>query len=99
MNGLAERMWQEARKIAFSLCNNARLGWPFFHRALMYACHIMDVLPIKGCIGYHMGEAKQRCPSAMWFKDKDDTKIGNFRVFGCPVVAKVYVRQTLPDAK
>ena len=89
MNGMCERMWQSARKIAFALCDEARLGWPFCHHALMHATRIMDHLPIKGCLRIKDDQQTQSCPEAV-FKGTEQTKIGRFKVFGCPAVAKVF---------
>ena len=94
MNGICERMWQAARKIANSLCTNARLGWPYFHHSLMYATRIMDVLPIKGCSYKNdEGDTIQSCPDAIFY-DSKQVKINKYRVFGCPVIAKVYRKKT-----
>ena len=65
MNGMCERMWQAARKIAFALCMGARLGWAFYHHALMYATRIMDFLPIKGCMKLQDNVIQQSCPDAV----------------------------------
>jgi transposase InsO family protein len=45
MNGLAERLWQTARIMAFKMMTHARLGLPFFHHAIMYAWQVCVVLP------------------------------------------------------
>ena len=92
MNGKVEVMWQTARKMAFSLCNNARLGWSFVHHSLMYATDIMEVLPAQGCVIQTEDGPKQSCPKAMWYQ-KDQVSVGRYRVFGCPVVAKIYARK------
>ena len=98
MNGLNERLWQACRKIAFSMCNEARLGFAYLHHALMYACRVMDVLPIKGCISVIHGEKKQACPDLLWYSNVwDSVAVGHFRVFGCPCIAKVYTRRTMKD--
>ena len=94
MNGMCERMWQAARKIAFALCTGARLGWAFYHHALMYATRIMDFLPIKGCMRIQDNVLQQSCPDAV-HHDTNQSKVGKLRVFGCPVVAKVYKRKTI----
>ena len=95
MNGICERFWQSARKIAFSLLTNARLGWPFYHYALEYAAIIMDLLPVKGCIRTDKkGDICQSCPDAIFY-NKTRSKAGRLRVFGCPVIAKVYKRKTI----
>ena len=91
-NGKAEIMWQIARKMAFCLCNNARLGWPFFHHALMYATRIIEVLPKEGCEVLRDGVLVQSCPRAMW-EQKEQINVGKYRVWGCPVVAKIYTRR------
>ena len=98
MNGLVERMWQSCRKTAFGMCNNARLGWAFLHHALHYATEVMEVLPIKGCYKKDEdGKYQQSCPHSMYYIDDPDVLIGQYRVFGCPCVAKVYTRSTKKD--
>ena len=91
-NGKPEVMWQVARKMAFSLCNNARLGWPFFHDAVMYALSIMEVLPKQGCKVLRHKKMVQLCPKAIW-EQLDQVSVRKYRVFGCPVVAKIYTRR------
>ena len=100
MNGLVERMWQSCRKTAFGMCNNARLGWPFLHYALHYATDVMEVLPIKGCVKTDEdGKTNPSCPHSLYFIEDPDVLIALYRVFGCPCVAKVYVRSTKKDPK
>ena len=102
MNGLNERNWQTCRKMAFSLCNAARLGWPFLTQALLYASRIMDVLPAKGALkrSSHSGTGyEQSCPGLLWNAHLDQIKIARYRVFGCPVVFKVYKRKTPKDTE
>ena len=94
MNGLVERMWQANRKIAFSLCAHARLGWPFLHKALHCGAEIMDALPIKGCVVNEDGIEKQLCPAKMWFVNRPSTEVQKCRAFGSPCVAKVHSRET-----
>ena len=95
-NGIVERMWQSARKTAFGMLNNARLGWAFFHHALHYAAHVMNILPVKGCLRLNKltGEYVQSCPSEIWYGTTGGINVGKYRVFGCPCVAKVYKRET-----
>jgi len=97
MNGLSERFWQACHKIAFSMLNEARLGWAYLHRAFLYACDVMDVLPVKGCTKRVHGMKRQVCPKMAWHRDATTTNVGKYRVFGCPVVAKVYRRTDFPD--
>lgn len=97
-NGKPEVMWQVARKMAFALCNNARLGWPFFHHALMYAVRIMEVLPKQGCEVMKDGEMVQTCPKAMW-EQVEQVSVSKYRVFGCPIIAKIYTRRATSSAQ
>ena len=55
----------------------------------------MDHLPIKGCLRIKDGQQTQSCPEAV-FKGTEQTKIGRFEAFGCPAVAKVFQRKTVP---
>ena len=77
----------------------ARLGWPFLYRSLKYSTKVMDVLPAKGCHTVRRGAVVQPCPIGLWHPNKKQIKFGKYRVVGCPCVAKVYKRQTMPDNK
>ena len=98
MNGINERNWQTCRQMAFSMCNGARLGFPYFHHALMYAARIMDVLPAKGCVLFRNGDWKQSTPGMIW-NGTDGVNVKKFRVFGCPAVVKVRRRKTPPTSE
>jgi len=47
-NHLAERSWQTIGAMARSLLVHARLPDSFMFHALLYSCHIFNVLPVKG---------------------------------------------------
>ena len=97
MNGINERNWQTARQMAFSMCNGARLGFPYFHHALQYACRIMDVLPAKGCRRFSGNAYQPSTPAIIWNQLRYGARLRKYRVFGCPVVFKVHQRKTPKD--
>jgi hypothetical protein len=66
-----------------SLLVHARLPDTFMFHALVYACHIFNVLPVKGLEDTN-GNV---CTPYTLFMGKKP-KINHFRVFGCPVVAR-----------
>jgi hypothetical protein len=93
MNGLAERLWQTARVMAFKMLTNARLNITFFHHALMYAWQICVVLPAKSTSRIDGdGTLIPTTPHYLYFNG-DTPNVSRYRVFGCPVVCKVYKRR------
>jgi len=93
MNGMAEQLWQTARVTAFRMMTHARLPLIFFHYALMYAWQICVVLPAKSTSRLDPnGELVPTTPHYLYFGGATPD-IRRYRVFGCPVVAKVYTRR------
>jgi hypothetical protein len=92
MNGLCERRWQAIRLRAFCTMNHARLAHAFMHFSLMYSCQITAVLPLRGLfIKDNQGQDCPCTPYEKYFSQKP--RIGRFRVFGCPIVAKCYFKK------
>ena len=92
MNGLAERLWQTARVMAFRMLTSARLPISFFHFALMYAWQICVVLPAKSTSRVNEeGNLVPTTPHYLYSGGKTPD-VRRYRVFGCPVVTKVYKR-------
>jgi len=55
-NHLAERSWQTINAMARGLLVHARLPDSFMFHALLYSCHIFNVLPVKGLyLNGHVG--------------------------------------------
>jgi transposase InsO family protein len=81
-NHLAERSWQSISTMARSLLVHARLPDSFMFHALLYSCHIFNVLPMKGL--YLNGPVGT--PYELFQGAKP--AISQFRVFGCPVTAR-----------
>jgi hypothetical protein len=93
MNGLAERLWQTARVMAFRMLTNARLNILFFHHALMYAWQICVVLPAKSTSRLDEdGTLMPTTPHYLYFNG-DIPNVSRYRVFGCPAICKVYKRK------
>jgi hypothetical protein len=81
-NNLAERSWQTIHSMARGLLVHARLPDSFMFHALVYSCHIFNVLPIKGLsLNGHVGT-----PYELFQNMKPS--ICHFRVFGCPITAR-----------
>jgi transposase InsO family protein len=49
-NHFAERIWQSLRKLAQSMLVYARLPDMYMYHALLHACHVFNVLPLKDLI-------------------------------------------------
>jgi hypothetical protein len=81
-NHLAERSWQTINTMARGILVHARLPDSFMFHALVYSCHIFNVLPVKGLyLNGHMGT-----PYELFQGIKPS--ISHFRVFGCPITAR-----------
>jgi len=81
-NHLAERSWQTISTMARSLLVYARLPDSFMFHALIYSCHIFNVLPMKGrYLNGHVGTPYELFQGAK-------PAISQFRVVGCPVTAR-----------
>jgi transposase InsO family protein len=81
-NHLAERSWQTINAMARGLLVHARLPDSFMFHALVYSCHIFNVLPIKG-----LSLNGQLSTPYEMFQSKKPS-INHFRVFGCPITAR-----------
>ena len=99
MNDINEQNCQTACQMVFSMCNAARLGFPYFHHALQYACCIMDVLPAKCCKRFRITKRswEQSIPEIIWKQIGNGCRIKKYFVFGCSVVFKVHQRKTPKD--
>jgi len=92
MNGLCERRWQAIRLRAFCIMNHARLTHAFMHFSLSYSSQITAVLPLRGLfIKDDQGQDRPCSPYELYYSQKP--RIGRFRVFGCPIVAKCYIKK------
>ena len=91
-NGLCERSWQDIRLICFKNLFQARLGNPFMDTCLSYSWNIRNIKPIKGLSYFAENGEKVPCtPYELYYGEKPN--VGRYRVFGCPVVFKVYTRK------
>jgi transposase InsO family protein len=81
-NHLAECTWQTIGTMAHSLLVHARLPDSFMYYALVYSCHIFNVLPVKGLYS----RDQVATPYELFQGTKPN--ISQFRVFGCPVTAR-----------
>jgi transposase InsO family protein len=82
-NHLAERTWQTISTMSRSLLVHARLPDTFMFNALVYTCHIFNILPVKGLLDE---SGNVSTPYTLFHGEKP--RINHFRVFGCPVVAR-----------
>ena len=72
--------------------NHARLTHAFMHFSLTYSCQITAVLPLRGLFFKDSQGQDHPCsPFELYFSKKP--RIGRFRVFGCPIVAKCYFKK------
>jgi hypothetical protein len=71
--------------MARSLLVHSQLPDSFMFHALVYSCNIFNVLPIKGL--YAAGHIST--PFELLHGEKP--KISNFRIFGCPIMARKWV--------
>ena len=90
-NGKAESGWRHIKTIVFKILTHASLGHEFFDMALTYAWQIKAVLPLRG-LNVELSDKTTRpaTPFEIYFKRK--ARVGRYKVFGCPCVMKVYVR-------
>ncbi len=92
-NHLAERTWQTIGGMARSLLVHVRLPDTFMYHALVYACHIFNVLPVKGLYsGDHVTTPLELLQGVK-------PSISHFRVFGCPVTARKWTTSTTSTGK
>jgi hypothetical protein len=94
MNGLPERRWQAIRLRAFCMLNHARFSHAFLHFALMYSWQITNILPLRGLVIIRVDDPEERaaCPFELYFLGKR-ARASRFCVFGCPIVAKCYIKK------
>jgi transposase InsO family protein len=85
-NHLAERSWQTIHRMARSMLVHARLPDQFHFHAIRYAASVFNILPVKNL---YNTEGDIASPHELFTGLKP--LISNYRVFGCPVVAKRWV--------
>jgi hypothetical protein len=85
-NHLAERSWQTIHRMARSMLVHARLPDQFHFHAIRYAASVFNILPVKNL---YNTEGDIASPHELFTGSKP--LISNYRVFGCPVVAKRWV--------
>jgi hypothetical protein len=96
-NGKPESSWQHIRSLVFKMISHARLGSQFFDCALKYAWQIKSVLPHRN-LSLVLSDGTD-IPTTSYRKYfGQNPKIGRFKVFGCPCVMKVYVRENQDSA-
>lgn len=91
-NGLVERRFQQIRNLAFKMLTHARLGRRYYDFALRYASFVANVLPIRDLFADGTTDSQPRpaTPYELYFGELP--RLHRFRVFGCPVIVKVYRR-------
>jgi transposase InsO family protein len=85
-NHMAERTWQTVTGMARSMLVHARLPDTYYYHALRYATAVFNVLPVKGVYTKDgvIGTPYELCRG-------HKPAILEFKVFGCPCVAKKYL--------
>ncbi len=93
-NHLAERTWQTVSSMSRSLLVHAQLPDTFTYHALTYACHIFNVLPVRGLMN------EEEIPSTPYqlFFGKCPF-ISRFRVFGCSTIVRHWVLHNKTNGK
>jgi Integrase core domain len=92
-NGIAERRWQHVRLIAFKMLSHARLPNTYYNFALQYAWMISNVLPVKGDTSKEGDVVKPCTPFEKYYGKLP--QVGKYRVFGLPVLVKVYKQESI----
>ena len=82
-NNRAERTWQTIHNMARSMLVHARLPDDYWYHAVRYASAVFNVSPVQG-----LKNAKGECDTLFELFTGRKPLISQFRVFGCPVVAK-----------
>jgi hypothetical protein len=96
-NGKPESSWQHICSLAFKMISHARLGSQFFDSALKHSWQIKSILP--HCSLFLEISDSTQAPTTRYHKYFGMTpRIGQFIVFGCPCVMKVYVRENQDSA-
>jgi len=88
-NSICESAWRTLNDIARTMRVTARLGLHFFYHSCRYASHCLNRLPAKGLVN---ANDDPTTPHFLAFGTKP--RLGNIRVFGCPVSFKRYNPQT-----
>ena len=91
-NAYAESTYWVCSQMARSMLVNANLPIEFFHFALDYALMILEVLPAKNLVDEHGNPV-----TTYQLLHHVKPRISRFKVFGCPVVFKLY--QPMNDNK
>ena len=82
-NHFVERTWQSLRKLAQSMLVHARLPDMYMYHALLHACHVFNVLPLKDLV---TSDGIITTPYELFVGSKP--RVSHFRAFGCPCIAK-----------
>jgi transposase InsO family protein len=93
-NHLVECTWQTISSMGRSLLVHARLPDIFMYHALTYACHIFNVLPVRGLLN---GEETPATPHQLYLNKRPMTS--HYRVFGCPVIVRRWVTHNKSNGK
>jgi len=79
--------------MAQSLLVHARLPDSFMYHALIYSCHIFNILPVKGLyLNGHVGTPYELFQGV-------HPAISQFRVFGCPITARKWMTRQSSTGK
>ena len=92
MNSIVEQTWQSIQLLANSFIVHAQVDESCRHFALLYACEIFSVIPVKTL----RLQGRLTTPSELFTGKKP--KIGNLRVLFCPVIVKKHTI-TISDRK
>jgi len=82
-NGIAERTWQSIRTLAYAMMMHARVDHPYCHHALLHACYIFSILPVRG-----LQDADQNPTTPYYLFHGTLPQISPLRTLFCPVVYK-----------
>jgi hypothetical protein len=93
-NHLTKRLWQTISTMARSLLVHARLPDSCIYHALIHACRIFNVLPVK-----ELQNAAGSSATPYEFFLGEQPKINHFRVFACPVVARKWCTAQVSSGK
>ncbi len=93
-NHLAERTWQTISNMGYFLLVHARLPDTFMYHALTYACHIINVLPVRGLLNE---EDTPATPHQLFFGKCP--MVSKYRVFGCPTIDHRWVTHNKSNGK
>jgi hypothetical protein len=85
-NHIAERAWQTIHRMARSMLVHARLPDQYHFHVIRYAASVFNILPVKNLDNANGDIAS---PHELFCGNKP--LISQYRVFGCPVVARRWV--------